>query len=92
MSILIKGTEMPVSCAECFAELYSWCGITQKPISDITLRPQDCPLIEIPPHGRLIDADVLSQIYRFDDYGKAVVDCEDMDNAPTIIEAEVDDG
>lgn len=90
MSILIKSMEMPKDTCEI--------RITIDQDGDWWARRIDTDgewheVVEVPtPHGRLIDADALSQIYRFDDYGKAVVDCEDMDNAPTIIEAEVDDG
>ena len=74
MSILIKGLEMPKSCDECFAELYSWCGIAQKPISDLTLKPQDCPLIELPPQWS-----IAFETFR-----------EIHEETPTIIEAEVE--
>ena len=91
MSILIKGIEMPKGCNVCPFNIFKICLINTLQEGKYTVT-HSCPLVEVPPHGRLIDADVLSQIYRFDDYGKAVVDCEDIDNAPTIIEAEVDDG
>ena len=92
MSILIKGMKMPQNCCECPLTYYEDASCLFTGIVALSIgRQAACPLVEVPPHGRLIDADVLSQIYRFDDYGKAVVDCEDMDNAPTIIEAEVDD-
>lgn len=66
MSILIKGMEMPESCYYCpFAD-----GVWQKDkrcLINGEEMPRDergvqqnhinCPLIEIPPHGRLIDAD-----------------------------------
>ena len=92
MSILIKGLNMPKSCDECFAELYSWCGIAQKPISDITLRSQDCPLVEVPPHGRLIDADALpfEECEYADGSPVFLIEKRAVDNAPTIIEAEVE--
>lgn len=97
MSVLIKGMEIPESCFECYFQDGGNCCIlnNHKNVVNCIIedqRDEDCPLVPVPPHGRLIDADVLSQIYRFDDYGKAVVDCEDIDNAPTIIEAEADDG
>ena len=45
--IYIKGMKMPTRCAECF--MYQ-CGATSM---------DDCPLIPVPDHGRLIDADAL---------------------------------
>lgn len=68
MSILIKGMEMPQNCDKCRfqsalrlycdAMPYNFCGNT-----DDIERPDWCPLIELPPHGRLIDADFEEQHY-----------------------------
>lgn len=53
MSVLIKGMELPKNCDVC-------------PLADtIICGAQGCPLIEVPPHGRLIDADALSKIILF---------------------------
>lgn len=46
MSILIRGMKMPKNCGECF-------------VGNRTICADNCPLIELPPHGRLIDADKL---------------------------------
>lgn len=68
MSVLIKGMEMPESCYYCpFAD-----GVWQKNkrcLINGKEMPRDgrnvqqnhltCPLIPVPPHGRLIDADEL---------------------------------
>lgn len=61
MGVYIKGMEMPKSCGNCFFDtrcdnwrLRNW-GAPP---------PDDCPLIEIPPHGRLIDADALAEVFR----------------------------
>lgn len=49
MSVLILGIEMPKSCRECpFLYMTSICDGSK-----------DCPLVHVPPHGRLIDADAL---------------------------------
>ena len=63
MSILIKGMEMPESCWRCcLSQLYEKpramlvCEITHEEV----LRNKidgNCPLVPVPPHGRLIDAD-----------------------------------
>ena len=52
MSIIIKDMEMPKSCDDCWFECaYEICT----PETGY----ENCPLIEIPKHGRLIDADDL---------------------------------
>lgn len=90
MSVLIKGMEMPSHCGECGIE---WCDKWKKLIiagmPSAKSRPDDCPLIAIPPHGRLIDSYALE-----DELGHF---CEDYSvfntvwHAPTIIEAEVEE-
>ncbi len=69
MSILIKGMEMPKDCGACpFAvngfpsEWRIICTMLERGVvhfEEETNRPADCPIIEVPPHGRLIDADAL---------------------------------
>lgn len=49
MSVIIKGKNKPTRCADCF--MYQ-CGATGM---------DECPLVEIRPHGRLIDADALAK-------------------------------
>lgn len=101
MSVLIKGMEMPKSCDECelctcyvredgTEENYR-CVITFYPIHEFNERHEYCPLVEIPPHGRLIDADELfKEMERkgwFDNADRDIA--EDLVLAtPTIIEAE----
>ena len=81
--IKIKGIEMPSKCIEC--RLMRRCGkddldyICQPArvyVEDLTNaykpRPDYCPLVELPPHGRLIDADAL--IEKID----GIWDCNDM--------------
>ena len=61
MSILIKGMEMPKNCKHCkfrkteLQEEPDWCLISEESLFE--LAENDCPLVEVPPHGRLIDAD-----------------------------------
>ena len=62
MSILIRGMAMPSCCMFCFLSNSFGCGLAYPPIIMTTKemlagRPDWCPLIYIPPHGRLIDAD-----------------------------------
>lgn len=96
MSILIKGMEMPKNCYDCplFESIYHLhgCHAVPKSFDDMDMwnfvgddRPLWCPLVSVPPHGRLIDADALiaaheqvcSRSMKFN-----------LDLAPTIIEAE----
>jgi hypothetical protein len=66
--ILIKGMEMPKSCWEC--EVGSASQLDNKTCPFYAMEGQEqenyqnkiaegCPLVEIPPHGRLIDSDAL---------------------------------
>jgi len=69
MSILIKGMEMPQNCGDCplFESKYHYHGCHAVPESFSVLnmwdfvgeKPSWCPLIELPPHGRLVDIDRL---------------------------------
>lgn len=64
MSVLIKGMEMPTCCCvcPCFNDEYCYCQTADKDLGSIPIdhRHPDCPLVSVPPHGRLIDADALS--------------------------------
>lgn len=88
MGIYIPGMKMPKDCREC--PLF---GYTAE--DDFMCLIQDgedaCPLIELPPHGRLIDADALKkQAGEFCDPMGFIpgVAVEDIDDAPTIISAD----
>ena len=94
MSVLVKGMEMPKNCggcplrASCVHRIY------------LEYRPDYCPLIEIPPHGSLIDMDdFLQECSELESYRTAMKLCEVIEaepcndlakpnNAPAIIEAE----
>lgn len=89
MSILIKGMEMPKSCEVCplgaevdtVYETAMGCRINFKMRSkgNNDNRPEWCPLVPVPPHGRLIDAD---------DVNDHILGYVDLRDCPTIIEAE----
>lgn len=97
MSILIKGMEMPENCAYCPCEHYE-CGLMGDEHNgvDVTAyfegdkRHPNCPLIEVPKHGDLIDryAAIRSafkgeqNIYCWDEIEEAI------DSVPAIIESE----
>ena len=72
MSVLIHNMEMPTSCDECELMINCdscegwecYCAALSKSIgyeSEIFTdkRREDCPLVPVPPHGRLIDADAI---------------------------------
>ena len=63
------------------------------PEGDLDSKPANCPLVELPPHGRLIDADALT--IELMDRGVDQVQLDDLSeiqqaiaDTPTIIEAE----
>ena len=64
MSVYIPGMEMPKSCSTeaCFVRTVSyengtvWCPVAKGYLGD---QATFCPLVPVPPHGRLIDADAL---------------------------------
>ena len=93
MSILIRGMEMPKNCKEC--DLYIEGACYAKGYRDYRRimdksKPDDCPLIELPPHGRLGDLDKLyAMVNEADDYGADIADVLRLIiDAPTVIEAE----
>ena len=67
MSVLIKGMEMPSSCEKCrfsgFGGLRNERVVCMFTGANAYMNEvqylDDCPLIPVPPHGRLIDADAL---------------------------------
>ena len=94
MSVIVKGMEMPTTCNDCGLRDSFDCWITDSYIeARFSKRNDDCPLIELPPHGRLIDIKSVEE-------GKFVTVGNDyqrwwngalesvIDNAPTVIEAE----
>ena len=76
MSVLIKGMKLPENCFDCPLETdYGTCGYYSLYVeaghdSSWEKRRDDCPLVEVPPHGRLGDLDRLEQVF------------VDIDNAP----------
>ena len=106
MGVYIQGMEMPKSCSLCKlktavgpdkekclvsgVEFYSW----DAGWGDEQRRHESCPLIPVPPHGRLIDADAVLSQYKGNiltaqtDYAEGLRDvANDIMQAPTIIPA-----
>lgn len=105
MSILIKGMEMPKRCEDCpcmcevdtVYQTACGCKLTMK-IREIDndTRPDWCPLVPVPDHGRLIDADELYKRAkirgerfngRFDETDN-VINALYIENFPTVIPAD----
>lgn len=84
MSVYIRDMEMPNGCDDCFlADCYWACNS----------RSKHCPLIPVPDHGDLIDAqEVLQKIIQHDfaTYSDYEMVFDTIDNAPTIIPAELE--
>lgn len=105
MGIYIKKMEMPESCYYCPFADGVWqkdkrCLINGKEMPrdgrDVQQNHINCPLIEIPPHGRLIDVESLTKMHftesMYDADSKLFVPfvevASNIFDAPTIIEAE----
>ena len=93
MSILIKGMEMPTRCEKCRCckpyENGIYCTLTVTPIlGNGNARLDNCPLIELQPHGRLIDADALCE-YCYNQIDRSVTP-NDIMRMPTVIPADKD--
>ena len=110
MSILIKGMEMPKDCVFCpmahwnKIDRLTGCEVvggkryvheTDTDYWESSHRPDWCPLVEVPKHGRLIDADELKANIHMEGYrgyraryDGAVTTFNYINDAPTIIEAE----
>ena len=96
MSVIVKGMEMPKSCASCrmavcFADTgRAKCYATLSYIDpERGKRSYDCPLRPLPEkHGRLIDGDELAAGCDAPHWCRWLSEIEDM---PTILEAEGDE-
>lgn len=91
MSMLIIGVNPPKSCYAC-----SWYNKVECPVSDgryyyRAQRHPSCPLIELPPHGRLGDLDELKTAFPRCDNSMDIKIASvraTINHAPTVIEAE----
>ena len=91
MSVLIKGMEMPALCQECDLYIDGACYAKgyrdYQSIMDMS-KPDDCPLIEIPPHGDLVDRTELIAEYDRQHKGPAGGARRIMEQATATIKAE----
>lgn len=99
MSVLVRGMGMPKNCWNCpffhtsmyhigddeLLEIYTCLRTGKRTNENVTGYMKNCPLIPVPPHGRLIDADGdIGVNVTMMPGGKCKVDLI----APTIIQAE----
>lgn len=64
MGVYIPNMKMPEHCGECRFAVDGWCYAYGKPNIDALAndgRTNFCPLVTVPQHGRLIDADALAE-------------------------------
>ena len=110
MSVYIPGIDMPKSCNECRFFVDAWCyALEVDDWRNAYNKPQEgkrldgCPLIPVPDHGRLIDADAFKKRMMqgaidaredalTDEIWLRILDaakslCLDIDEQPTIIPA-----
>lgn len=88
MSMLIIGVKPPKSCYTC-----SWYNKVYCPVSGgryyyRAQRHPNCPLIELPPHGDLVDRSELLAEYDRQHEGEAGKARKIMEQATAVIEAE----
>ena len=99
MSVIVRGMEMPKNCMSCpfpavgVDAYYCHCPTQDGKEYDFKYAdtiPDTCPLIELPPHGRLGDLDKLNihDISPVDGFCVMGVTEEDIGLAETVIEAE----
>jgi len=96
--IYIKGMEMPTSCCDCrfMDEIDCTCiALNDGSTACFHGKPDWCPLTELPPHGRLIDADALIKLLDNCMFPSDMVTTRAVStarnwiiDAPTIIESE----
>ena len=97
--ILIKNMEMPKACGDCRFAVNAYgsltegkCAVLGYGVTYLNKRCDACPLVEVPPHGDLIDRSKLvihgwiyddGELQEHADY----YDVTEVQNAPTILEA-----
>ena len=95
MGIYIKGMEMPKCCAECPINHDAECLICNNMVCNepYTQKADWCPLVEVPPHGRLVDADALYAEWLDEGENECIYDTNaflySISGMPTIIEEEI---
>lgn len=91
MSVLIKGAKPPSGCRWCYFCEDSKCALIvgcEFDDTNGTQRRKDCPLVELPDHGDLIDRDALMPKGEEKGLRLMAIGIEKIVNAPTVIEAD----
>lgn len=99
MGVYIRGMEMPTNCDSCpcyYETEGAWrneCEVLGREHYLTEERPSWCPLVPVPPHGRLIDADAAAEKIWEDmrfpsNLANAQFFANELREMPTIIEAE----
>ena len=96
MGVYIPKMILPENCEDCpffMDEEFTWCGRASYNICDGLVtrqgKPSWCDLVEVKPHGRLIDADMLTTVTEMvNGKWKTYIEVFEVDDAPTIIESE----
>ena len=87
MSVLIKGMRMPENCGKCPLMTGTFCDILNKDVDPFyegaEKRYNNCPLVDLGKHGRLIDADELIETAEFYE-----TEMDIKNHSKTVIEAE----
>ena len=87
MGAYVKGIEPPKRCDLCW---FTDCiyNLKNTGLKQPNVKAEDCPIIPVLPHGRLIDADALNPYMLNEHYKyRLVYDADEVANAPTIIPA-----
>ena len=96
MGVYIPKMKVPETCGKCLD--VGWHYVFECNLDDaFGIRLPSCPLVELPLHGRLIDADALikqmnDNVKKTNNARYAWVDELDISLAPTIIESEEENG
>jgi len=89
--VLIKGMEMPKNCFDCPFLKDDFCIVLGYEMRNdqILMGCGSCPLVEVRPHGRLIDADLFkgNAIRVYTQEGKEYIPADYIDIVPTVLEA-----
>lgn len=94
MGVYIRGMEMPKDCIFCpmFHGAWTMCSVLNKTTS-VRGRPDDCPLVPVPPHYDLIDHNALKIAVMYCDaetridFLKHAMDC--INKAPVVIPSDM---
>ena len=95
--IYIPGMEMPTKCGDCILDhkFFKWLECNKHVTGDMIKdgrRSPACPLIPVPDHGRLIDADALEEYFVNDPSCLTIFEAiKKLQGLPTIIPAEEDE-